>query len=312
MVREIKYFLKIQCKKSRLIVYIYRLLRNLKNNDLASLQGQTQKAIESQWLHSIKSNIRIYEDIKDSGFRCYSQFEEDGIILYLLSCIGKKTRSVVELCCGEGRECMSANLIINHGYKGYLFDGSHQNISAANNFFNKQKDCLLVMPKIRQAWITKDNINDLLVDAGIEGEIDVLSLDMDGNDYYIWDAINVINPRICIFEINNIIPTNLELTIPYHDDFYAWDKSEIDSEFRSVSLLAMIKLSEKKGYTMVGSHKHGFNVFFIRNDLLNDLLPRPTIDEISDCEWTRSGVLTRWPLVKNHPWVDLSKDGYQK
>ena len=67
----------------------------------------------------------------------------------------------------------------------------------------------------------------------------------------------------------------------------------------------MIKLSTSKGYTMVGSHKHGFNVFFVRNDLLNDLLPRPTIDQIDDNEWTRSARKDRWPLVKDYPWVEV-------
>jgi hypothetical protein len=273
--------------------------------DVASLQGQIQKNIEIQFLYFVKNNVKIFDDIKDAGFRCYSQFEEDGIILYLLTLIGKKTRSVVEICCGAGHQSMSANLIINHGYKGYLFDGDDYNVRTAEEFFRSQKECLLVQPAIKRAWITKSNINNLLEDIGVTGEVDVLILDLDGNDYHIWDSIDVISPRICVFEVNSIIPSDLAITIPYTEDFYALDKGKIDSQFRSVSLLAMIKLSRKKGYTMVGSHKYGFNVFFVRDDLLNDLLPRPTIDEIQDNEWTRIVHNSRWPLLKDHPWISV-------
>jgi len=298
--------IRVQAKKSKLIVFLYKIItQNRARQDEASLQGQIQKNIESNWILAAKNNIKIFDDIKDAGFRCYSQFEEDGILLYLLSYIGKKTRTVVEICCGTGSECMAANLIINHGYKGYLFDGDQKNVNAAISFFNKQKDCLLVKPTIKKEWITKDNVNDLLKNAGVSGEVDVLSLDIDGNDYYIWEAISEIQPRICVFETHNIVPSNLAITIPYKDDFYAMDKGDIDSEFRSVSLLAMKNLSETKGYTMVGAHKHGFNVFFVRNDLLTNLLPTPSIDEIDDCEWTRIGRRTRWPKVQNHPWVKV-------
>ena len=140
---------------------------------------------------------------------------------------------------------------------------------------------------------------------GSQGEVDLLSLDVDGNDYYFWETIKLINPRICVFETHNIIPGNLALTIPYNDNFYAMDKGVVESEFRSASLLSMVKLSNKKGYTMVGSHKHGFNVFFVRNDLLNNLLPRPTIEEINDNVYTKSRIKNVWPLLKNHPWVEV-------
>lgn len=289
----------------RIHKFIHKFLDLNSPLDTASLQGQVQKSVETQWVYAAKNNVRVFDNIKDAGFRCYSQFEEDGIILYLLSCIGKKTHKVVEMCCGIGSECMAANLIINHGYKGYLFDGDAKNVDRAKDFFKGQKDCLLVEPSIEHAWITRSNVNDLLEKIGVKGEIDLLSIDVDGIDYYLWEAIDVISPRICVFEIHNMIPSDSALTIPYSDDFFAMDKGPIEREFRSVSLLAMQKLSGKKGYTMVGSHKHGFNVFFVRNDLLNNLLPTPTIAEIASNEWTRLRRENCWPLVKDHPWVKV-------
>lgn len=294
--------------KSRWIERARVFLRDLiEDMDLKfpTVEQQLQKNLLARYYSNKAAGIRTYPDISDAGFRCYSQFEEDGIILYLLALVGTKTKTVVEMCCGNGRECMAANLIINHGFKGYLFDGDEGNANAATKFFAKQRDCLLVKPAITTAWITRDNVNDLLLASGVSGEVDVLSLDIDGNDYHIWEAIEEIQPRICVFETHDIIPGNLSLTIPYSDDFFAWDKPELEQEFRSVSLAAMAKLSTRKGYTLVGAHRHGFNVFFVRNDLMSGLLDEATIEQVHANEWTSYGQRERWPKVKDMPWVKV-------
>lgn len=281
------------------------LIRNsLIYSYFVSLNQQKQNQLVSQWKMACKQNIKLFDDFKDVGFRCYSQFDEDGIILYLLTLVGKKNNKVVEICCGDGQESMSANLIINHGFKGYLFDGSLKKVEAAKNFFYKHKECLLVKPTIKNEWITKENINNLLSENGAEGEVDVLAIDMDGIDYYVWRAIEKINPRICVFEINNFIPENVSLTIPYSDNFDYLKQDKKLQDFRSVSPTAMNKLSEKKGYTFVGNNKHGFNVFYVRNDLLNELLPRPKLKSLYDTEWSKER-LKDWVKIKDQPWVKI-------
>lgn len=270
-----------------------------------SINQQIQTSLMTQWILAKRQNVKVFSEIQDAGFRCYSEFEEDGIILYLLSLIDARDRTVVEMCCGSGDECMAANLIINHGFKGHLFEGDKFRVRNAKNFFSRQKDCRCVKPNITHAWITKSNVNDLITASGVAGEVDVFSLDVDGNDYHIWEAIDVIQPRICVFETHDIVPTDLAVTVPYSDDFVAMDKTGAEKDFRSASLAAMDKLSRSKGYTLVGSHKHGFNVFYVRNDLLNQFLPTPTLESIHDNEWTRDGQKNRWPLVKEFPWVEV-------
>ena len=288
---------------------IQSLLNSLIRNSLVyryfvSLNQQKQKQLISQWKMAFKQNIKLFDDVKDVGFRCYSQFDEDGIILYLLTLVGNKNKIVVEICCGDGQESMSANLIINHGFKGFLFDGSLKKIQAAKKFFSKHKDCSLVKPTITNKWITKENINNILFDNGVEGEIDILVIDMDGVDYYIWEAIDKINPRICVFEVHNVIPHNVSLTVPYLDDFDYLKQDKKLQDFRSVSPTAMNKLSEKKGYTFVGNNKHGFNVFYVRNDLLNELLPKPSLESIYDNEWSKKRSKD-WEKIKDQPWVKI-------
>lgn len=274
--------------------------------DVDSLSQQLQQVLKNQYTNSVFVNkVLPFNNIKDSGFRCYSQFEEDGIILYILSIIGFTNKKVVELCCGDGSECMASNLILNHGFNGYLFDGDNQNIENANLFFKNKKDCLLSLPELNQAWITRDNVNKLLINAGVTGEIDVLSMDMDGVDYYIWDAINVINPRLCVFETQDIIPSHLSLTVPYDDNFYAWNKPDPYKDFRSMSLLAMKKLCASKNYRLIGSNRHGFNCFFLRNDIAQDIFKEVDITTIHNNSWTQYGQTVRWPKVENLPWVTV-------
>lgn len=273
--------------------------------DVESLNQQMQNILVNQHQLNFHLGRKTHEEISQAGFRCYSQFEEDGIILYILAIIGMKTKKVVEICAGSGSECMAANLILNHAYQGYLFDGNEENINKAVQFFNSKKDCLLTPPVIRKAWITKDNINQLLDEIGAYGEIDLLSLDIDGNDYYIWEAITAINPRLCVFETHNIVPDNLSLTIPYVEDFDYWSKINTEKDFLGASLLAMKKLSSKKGYRLIGGHKHGFNVFFLRNDIAQDIFPEVSIESVHNNLWTQIGQRERWPLVRDRQWLSV-------
>jgi hypothetical protein len=273
--------------------------------DVESINQQLQVGLLAQYRAQFRAGVAPFESISDAGFRCYSEFEEDGILLYVLAAIGMKTRRVVEIGCGTGAVNMSTNLILNHGYKGYLFDGSSSDIAAAAGFYRSKKDCHLIQPEVTQAWITRENVNDILAAAGATGEVDVFSLDIDGNDWHIWQAIDIIQPRLCVFETNDSIPGDLSLTVPYVPDFNYLDLPSEKQDFRSVSLLAMSRLSASKGYRLIGSHRHGFNVFFLREDLAGDLFPEVSISDIHDNPWSRYGQSTRWPAIRDMEWQEV-------
>jgi len=122
---------------------IYSLYRHLESfpcpEQNESLSQQCQKILINQYTMARLNDVKLHTRIADAGFRCYSQFEEDGIILYVLSTIGFRTKKVVEICCGDGRECMATNLILNHGFRGFLFDGNENNIMSAARFFGGKK-----------------------------------------------------------------------------------------------------------------------------------------------------------------------------
>ncbi len=238
----------------------------------------------------------------DVGFRRHSQFEEDGILLYIFSLIGETSRKAVEICCGDGQQSMAANLIVNHGWQGLLFEGDEALVKSARSFYMRQPDCLLNQPVIKQAWITAENINTLIAAEGYSGEVDLLSLDMDGNDYWVWKAIDVIAPRVCVFETHNVIPSHLALTMPYDPTFRIRKEHQ---DFRSASTLAMTKLSKEKGYRLIGAHRHGFNVFFMRNDIGTDIFPEISVESVHDNAFTRWSQANRWPNVKHLGWQEV-------
>jgi hypothetical protein len=270
-----------------------------------ALSQQVQKQLVLEYSRFRAANQNPYTDIRDAGFRQYSQFEEDGIILFLLTMIGFGPRKVVELCAGDGTECMATNLVLNHGFEGFLFDGDEGNVGRGRRFFQRRKDSFLIPPTFEQSWITKDNVNELLKNVGASGEVDLFSLDIDGNDYWVWQAIEEIRPRLCVFETHDIIPSHLSLTIAYDPAFSYLSKPPAERDHRGVSLLAMTKLARARGYRLIGAHKHGFNAFFLRNDLGAELFPEVSVERVHDNPWTRRGQAERWPLVSQLQWVEV-------
>lgn len=238
---------------------------------------------------------------RDVGFKVYSQFEEDGILLYIFSLIGTTNKRVVEICAGEGIQCMAANLIINHGWDALLVEGDTELTERGITFFASNPLTWIHPPTFKQAWITRENINQIITENGFVGEIDLLSLDIDGNDYHIMEAINTIKPRLIICETHNVIPSDLALTIPYKSDFNRMDG--LHPDFMGVSLLAMKKLLNKKGYRLIGSNRFGFNTFFMLNGVGTEYFPEVSVESVHNNSYTRFRNVTAWKDVKDLPWI---------
>lgn len=270
-----------------------------------SSSQEVQTLLKLQYREYLNYSIEQLPKFEDVGFKAYSQFEEDGILLYIFSLIGTTNKKVVEICAGNGRECMAANLIINHGWYGYLFDGSKENTIAGQEFFAKHKQTFLMPPTFKQAWFTAENVNQILLDADVNGEVDLLSLDIDGMDYWVWKAIECIQPRVCVFETHNVIPAHLSLTAKYDPDFYYLNQPIEQQDYRSASLLATVKLSQTKGYRLIGSHRYGFNCFFMRNDVGQKYFPEVSIQSCHDNPYTKLAQKSRWEQVKNLDWQEV-------
>lgn len=245
--------------------------------------------------------------ISDFGFSAYSQTDEDGILLYLFSVVGATSRLVVEICAGDGMECNAANLILNHGWHALLVDGEPRHIVTAGQFYARSRRTRIFPPKIVQAWITRDSVNQVIRDGGFSGEIDLLSLDLDGVDYWIWEAITAVSPRVVVLEYQDILGPDRLWTVPYADDFVASAHSMTGAmpNFAGASLGAFTKLAHSKGYRLIGVNRYGYNAFFMRNDVGFEQFPEILVADCFSHPKTLEGMASRFPLVANMPWVEI-------
>jgi len=195
---------------------------------------------------------------------------------------------------------LTANLIVNHGWSGFLFDGDSRNVEVGKQFFARHEDTFLWPPRFEQSWITAENVNDVVTSVGTHGDIDLLSLDIDGMDYWVWKALECIQPRVVVCETHNVIAPDKALTVPYSPDF----RISIP-DYHSASLAAMTKLADAKGYRLVGTHRYGFNAFFVRTDLCEDLLPSVSVESCVQNSYSRHARAVRWPKVEKLDWVEV-------
>jgi hypothetical protein len=244
--------------------------------------------------------------LRETGFKAYSQTDEDGILLFIFSIIGCADRRSIELCAGDGTECNTANLILNHGWHGLLVDGDERLVRRGTAFFAAHRHTYVYPPVFVHSWVTRDSVNDLLKRNGFEGEVDLLSLDMDGVDYWIWEALDCVSPRVVVLECQDILGPQRAWTVPYSDNFDAYSHSTTAGmpNYCGASLAAFVKLARRRGYRLVGTNRLGYNAFFVRNPLGLAEMPEVGIEECFRHPKVLQGMRERFPLVKDLPWVE--------
>ena len=248
-------FLKHLIKKYLRFYFIKEKLSSVENNI------QKQKVIKYQQDFS----KGITSKINNVGYKKFSQFEEDGILLYIFSLLNFSCPTFVEFGADDGINSNSANLIIHHGFNGLFIDGNKKALNRGEYFFKRYvKDSKLVF---HHAFITAENINELINSNGINEEIGLLSIDIDGNDYWVWKAITSINPQVVVIETHNEFGMN-DIIVPYDSTYFY---PGIHPDYHGASPVAMNKLANSKGYRLIGANELGFNFFFLRNDLLPQL-----------------------------------------
>jgi hypothetical protein len=197
------------------------------------------------------------------GFRAHSQFDEDGILAEIFRRIGTTNRQFVEFGTSDGMENNTLYLLCQ-GWSGVWIEGDNSYVQAQKRVFKGFVDAGRLKPL--HAFVTKENINQVIgVDGGLSGSIDLLSVDIDGNDYYLFDAISVIRPRVVVIEYNSFISPPIHWKIEY-DPSHQWD----GTAYYGGSLSAIAALARTKGYTLVGCNFVGVNAFFVQSDLVSD------------------------------------------
>jgi hypothetical protein len=252
-------------------------------------------------LHRDNNVLPQFEDVE---FRCFSQNGEDGILLYIFALIGTTNKKCLEIGAGDGIECNTANLIINHGWIGLLFDGNENNVRLGKEFYASSKDTFTWPPKIVHAWVTAKNINELIMSNGFEGDIDLLSVDLDGVDYWVWKKIECVRPRVVVTEFNNLWGPHKSVTVPYSDNFQT-EYTEYGCDYAGASLAAFVKLAKTKGYRLVGCQRYGFNAFFILDGIAEDIFPEVSSSQCFSHPFARYAMDVRVKNILDKEWIEI-------
>lgn len=205
-----------------------------------------------------KNHIRSLSDVE---FRGFSQWGEDGIVDWLLTRLPGIPEIFVEFGVGDYRESNTRLLLFLRNWRGLVMDGSEAHVDSIMTQdlywrFDLTAKC---------AFIDKENINQLISTFGVQGDIGLLSVDVDGNDYWVWQAIEVVSPVIVVCEYNAVLGDVHRISVPYQVDFQR-TSAHYSNLYFGASLPALIHLGEQKGYRFVGTNSNGCNAFFVRAD----------------------------------------------
>lgn len=200
------------------------------------------------------------------GYKVYSQDDEDGAIAEIFRRIGTKSRRFVEFGVRDGLECNTLHLLLQ-GWTGHWMEAGKKRIAQIESRFGTfVGSALHVHPLV----VSPENIDKLLSQFCPDGALDLLSIDIDGNDYWVWNAVTSIQPRVVIIEYNATWRPPLSITVPYAAN-RRWD----GTNYFGASLSALTELSGRKGYTLVGCSFSGVNAYFVRQDLCADHFAEP-------------------------------------
>ena len=208
-------------------------------------------------------------DLRGAEFQVFSQWNEDGIIQHLLSHVPLAEHTFIEFGADTYEESNTRFLVTNDNWSGLILDAD----SAFEDFIKRRGLMWRYELSTRRVLLTADNLNDSIGEAGFTGDVALLSIDVDGNDYWLWEALEVVSPRIVICEYNSTFGPDLAVSVPY-DPAFVYSDAHPSRLFFGASLRALCHVAEKKGYRFVGCESHGANAFFVRADLDSSL---PTV-----------------------------------
>lgn len=246
-----------------------RIINRIKRSNDAALLSDLEHLIMLQGTLHAKLNRQKNEikSLAEVEWRAFSQWSEDGIIDWLVERLPGIPATFIEFGVGDYLESNTRMLLQLRNWSGLVLDGLQENIDSIKNQNIFWRHTLVA----KCAFIDRDNINQQISHAGFNGEIGLLSIDIDGNDYWVWEAISVVNPVVVVCEYNAVFGDLYELTVPYSKDFQR-TKAHFSNLYFGASLPALINLAQYKGYVFIGTNSNGCNAFFVRHDRTPELL----------------------------------------
>lgn len=256
----------------KLVEKIKRLFTEPLQAQITQVQEQLRQAKEDNKATKLVMGAALAKltrqatSMKEAEFKVFSQFGDDGIIQYLIGRVKPRVDTFVEFGVEDYEEANTRFLLINDNWKGLIIDGSAAFIDHIKTSLFYWRYSL----KAVASFVTAENINQLLTDQGLSGQIGLLSIDIDGNDYWVWKAITVVEADIVVIEYNSLFGSDRSITVPHKPDFMR-EEAHYSYLYFGASLPALCDLAIEKGYAFVGCNQAGNNAYFVKNEKLNGL-----------------------------------------
>ena len=222
----------------------------------------------------------MLNDLQDYEAQVYSQCGEDGVLQRIFGVIGASNRYFVEFGAWDGVHLSNtANLRLHHGWSGLLMEGGDRADEAL----------------VQREFVHAENVNALFAKFDVPERFDLLSIDIDGNDYWVWKALAGYTPRVVVIEYNIFFGLHLARTIRYDRD-HVWD----ETLYHGASLAALQKLGREKGYSLVHADGWAPNAFFVLNSELPAGFEERPIEDVTP--WN---TFVATPQVEHREWVSV-------
>ncbi|XPV76323.1 MAG: hypothetical protein ACNI27_17195 [Desulfovibrio sp.] len=254
--------------------YLKRLQRHFDRQLKQSHYQEQQLMLQGRILSEMMKGKKAISSLKDVEFKVFSQFGDDGIIQWLVGNLDIEHETFIEFGVEDYHESNTRFLLMNDNWSGFVMDGSAENMKQLEQTDYYWKHELYS----KSVFIDLDNINELLADCPLGPEVGLLHVDLDGNDYWIWERINTVDPAILILEYNSVFGMERDISVPYDKNFYRTDYHHSNLYF-GASLKALHTLCDKRNYGFVGCNSAGNNAYFVRRDILNDVVKECTLEE---------------------------------
>jgi hypothetical protein len=205
----------------------------------------------------------VIANLQEVEFRVSSQWGQDGIIDWLIERaeIPSEAQTFIEFGVETYRQSNTRFLLQNRNWRGLIMDGHPSVVQAVRSDNLAWRYDLTA----RSAFISRENIDDLISVEGFGGEIGLLSVDLDGNDYWVWEALNAVRPIICVCEYNAVLGDLHPICTPY-DQHFNRTRAHPSNLYFGASIAALRSLAARKGYRFVGTNSAGNDAFFVRED----------------------------------------------
>ncbi|MCS6969215.1 MAG: hypothetical protein RMJ44_11100 [Cytophagales bacterium] len=212
------------------------------------------------------------KNLQEAEFQVFSQFGDDGIIQFLVEKLSPLPKVFIEFGVENYREANTRFLLMHNNWRGLVIDANPNMVEQIRRSDLYWRHDLTAI----SAFVTCENINDIFIKNGFTGQIGLLSIDIDGNDYWVWQAIEVVSPVIVVVEYNSVFGAERAISIPYTPNFQRY-KAHFSGLYWGASLPAFCYLAQQKGYDFIGCNSAGNNAYFVRKDC--NLLPSLTVQE---------------------------------